>query len=336
MSAVEFKSNENPLVSVIIPLYNAEKYIAETIQNVLNQTYQPIEIIIVDDGSTDRSLSVAKSFESENVKVFSQTNKGASAARNYGLREAKGEFIQFLDADDLLSANKIEEQVGLLIDNPGKLAVCPTIHFFDGEDFIAKQPIHEWYKEGTDDPTDFLIKLYGGDLIGPTYGGMITVHAWLTPKEIIRQAGFWNEELTVDDDGEFFCRVLLASSGTRYSYKGINYYRKYLSNKSLSGKKDEKAVRSAFNALTLKRDWLLSHTYDARARLSLARCFAEFAFSNYNYSIQISNESERLGLSLDSTINYNLFYKASLKINLSKLMGWKFVKKIELCKKILK
>ena len=329
MSETKQKTNNNPLVSVIIPLYNAEKYLAETIQNVLNQTYHPIEIIVIDDGSTDKSLSIAKSFEGEKVKVFSQNNSGASAARNYGLREAKGEFIQFLDADDLLSTNKIEEQVKLLLNSPDKLAVCPTIHFFDGEDFKSKQPIHEWYKEDSDDPVDFLINLYGGDLIGPTYGGMITVHAWLTPKDIIQKAGFWNEGLTVDDDGEFFCRVLLASSGTRYTESGINYYRKYLNKKSLSAQKSEQAVLSAFSSLQLKRNQLLSRTSDSRARVSLARCFGEFSFSNYNFSIQISKEAEKMGIELDANIDYNLFYKAKLKRGLSKMLGWRFVKKLE-------
>jgi glycosyltransferase involved in cell wall biosynthesis len=86
----------NPLVSIIIPVYNAASFINETINSALQQTWPNKEIIIVDDGSTDDSLILAKKFEGDIVKIFSQQNKGASAARNKGLAEAKGDYIQFL------------------------------------------------------------------------------------------------------------------------------------------------------------------------------------------------------------------------------------------------
>ncbi|WP_293297035.1 glycosyltransferase [Pedobacter sp. UBA4863] len=113
-----------PLVSVIIPLYNAEKYISETIESVLNQTYQNIEIIIIDDGSTDNSLALAKSYENSKIKVFSQDNKGVSSARNFGISIAKGDYIQFLDADDLIAPSKIELQIEYFISNPLATFVC--------------------------------------------------------------------------------------------------------------------------------------------------------------------------------------------------------------------
>ncbi len=107
----------SPLVSILIPCYNSEQWLAETIESALAQTWKNIEIIIVDDGSTDNSLAIAKSFESSIVKVISQENKGASTARNIALKEAQGDFIQYLDADDLLAPDKIELQVGLLENN---------------------------------------------------------------------------------------------------------------------------------------------------------------------------------------------------------------------------
>src|SRR3954463_5077031 len=102
---------DNPLVSIIIPVYNAEKYIAETINSAADQTWSNKEIIIIDDGSTDGSLAIAKRFANDQIKVFSQANKGASAARNRGLLEAKGKYVQFLDGDDLLMPNKIALQL---------------------------------------------------------------------------------------------------------------------------------------------------------------------------------------------------------------------------------
>lgn len=104
----------NSLVSILIPCYNAEPWLAETLESALQQTWKNTEIIVVDDGSSDGSLAVAKKFESNGVKVISQTNKGASAARNRALQEAQGDFIQYLDADDLLAPDKIERQMQLL------------------------------------------------------------------------------------------------------------------------------------------------------------------------------------------------------------------------------
>lgn len=107
------------LISIITPLYNAEKYIEETINSVLNQTHKNWEMIIVDDCSKDNSLILAKKFESKDnrIKVFSLTNNGGSAvARNYGLKQAKGRYITFLDADDLLDINYLESQLMFIKD----------------------------------------------------------------------------------------------------------------------------------------------------------------------------------------------------------------------------
>ena len=90
-----------PLVSILIPCYNSEKWLAETLESALAQTWQNKEIIVVDDGSSDGSLSIAQKFSSSKVAVISQKNRGASSARNLALGKAQGDFIQYLDADDL-------------------------------------------------------------------------------------------------------------------------------------------------------------------------------------------------------------------------------------------
>jgi len=104
------------LISVIIPVYNGEKYLAETLQSILAQTYRPFEIIVVDDGSTDRSAAIARSFP--DVHCHSQTNQGHGAARNIGIDKARGELLAFCDADDLWMVDKLESQVALLNENP--------------------------------------------------------------------------------------------------------------------------------------------------------------------------------------------------------------------------
>ncbi|MBQ7733434.1 MAG: glycosyltransferase family 2 protein [Synergistaceae bacterium] len=107
---METTNNNNALVSIIIPAYNTEQYIHRAIESSIRQTYKNIEIIIIDDGSTDGTLGVAQSYEPKDsrVKVIHQENKGVSSARNHGIREAKGEFITFLDSDDWFEDNAVE------------------------------------------------------------------------------------------------------------------------------------------------------------------------------------------------------------------------------------
>ncbi len=109
-----------PLVSIVIPLYNQGNYLQETVESALASSYRPIEVIIVNDGSTDNSLDVALSLEKEfpEVIVIDQTNHGLTKARNRGIRESKGEIILPLDSDDLISSNYVEEAVKVLTEQP--------------------------------------------------------------------------------------------------------------------------------------------------------------------------------------------------------------------------
>src|SRR5271166_3102837 len=100
-----------PLVSILIPAFNAEAWIGDTIRSALAQTWQRKEIIIVDDRSTDQTLTLARRFASKEVVVVTQENQGASAARNHAFSLSQGDYIQWLDADDLLSPDKIAKQM---------------------------------------------------------------------------------------------------------------------------------------------------------------------------------------------------------------------------------
>jgi glycosyltransferase involved in cell wall biosynthesis len=107
-----------PLISVIIPVYNGEKTIRETIQSVLNQTFQNFEILVINDGSQDATLEIVNSIQDPRLKVFSYPNAKQAASRNRGFSHSTGEFIAFLDADDLWTPNKLEAQLKALQDNP--------------------------------------------------------------------------------------------------------------------------------------------------------------------------------------------------------------------------
>lgn len=107
-----------PLVSIIMPAYNAERFIQEAIVSVINQSYTSWELIVVNDGSKDNTEKIAKSFFDRRIILISQENKGVAAARNVGLLNMQGDFFCFLDADDVLPRNSLEDRINLMLENP--------------------------------------------------------------------------------------------------------------------------------------------------------------------------------------------------------------------------
>lgn len=271
-------SESLPLVSVVIPAYNSASWIKETLNSVVGQSYPNIEIFVIDDGSKDDTFEIARTYESEKLKVFAQKNSGACRARNFGLSMSKGKYIQFLDADDVLSADKIESQVAVLEKNPGYLGVATTIHFMNGDDYLAMEPRDEsFWIHDTDDPVNFLVRLYGGD--GERW--MVQTSAWLTPKEICNKVGPWNEKLLLDQDGEYFARVVLASKGIRIT-GGKNYYRRFVYGGNISAKANKKEnLQSALLALKLKSGYISAHTRSERFMQALATLYMEIAINAY-------------------------------------------------------
>lgn len=112
------------MISVIIPLYNKEHFIAKTIESVLAQTYEDFELIIINDGSTDHSADIVSSFKDARIKYVEKENRGVSSARNFGLRMAKGDFIAFLDADDTWYSNFLEQMMMLYDKYPNYYFFC--------------------------------------------------------------------------------------------------------------------------------------------------------------------------------------------------------------------
>ncbi len=128
---------KKPIVSVVIPAYNAALYLSQAIESVLAQTYLAVEVIIVDDGSIDNTCVIIEKYSREMLGVVSgvyQKNKGLSAARNAGIRAARGEYIAFLDADDLFLPPKLERQIAYLEAHPEcSLCYCDLWHFYEKE-----------------------------------------------------------------------------------------------------------------------------------------------------------------------------------------------------------
>jgi glycosyltransferase involved in cell wall biosynthesis len=197
-----------PLVSILIPAYNAEQWIGDTIQSAIAQTWPRKEIIVVDDGSSDRTAEMARRFASKEVAVVSTQNQGAAAARNHAFSLSQGDYIQWLDADDLLGPDKIERQLASLRESDsGRTLLSSSWAYFNYRTHRARFiPTSLWQDLS---PVEWLLRKMGENLYMQTA-------TWLTSRELAEAAGPWDTRLLSDDDGEYFCRVLLASNGTRF------------------------------------------------------------------------------------------------------------------------
>lgn len=174
-----------PIVSIITPLYNKATYITETIQSVLSQTYPDWEMLIVDNGSTDGSWENAQAFEDSRIRLLQSPKQGPGAARNYGLDFAQGEWIQFLDADDLLEPEHLEQQLAVARQNPeAEIVACYW------QEFADENPMEKLLREpvGIGQPIQFL---------RDRAIAMVpwAVHAALVKRSALSRDRYWPEQL---------------------------------------------------------------------------------------------------------------------------------------------
>jgi teichuronic acid biosynthesis glycosyltransferase TuaG len=195
-----------PLVSVIIPAYNAEKYLDETIKSILAQTYSNWELIVVDDGSTDGTASLAKKYAAQDKRIayLYQTNQRMASARNTGIKHASGKYIAFLDADNLFLRNKLAVQVAHLETNPGAgVSYAKILHFRDGAPNVL-------YENKNESP---LAEDQFRDLL---YRNSINVLSVLIRRECFDKYGAFKENWRACD--EQYVWINLAANGAKFAY----------------------------------------------------------------------------------------------------------------------
>jgi glycosyltransferase involved in cell wall biosynthesis len=230
-------SKHKNLVSIIIPSYNSLKFLNESIHSALNQTYDKIEIILIDDGSTDGTKNHFHIWEKQGVRCINQENTGASSARNHGLSFASGEYIQFLDADDVLHKDKIITQVEAMKINNADLS------FTGWGNFKENPQISQRFKFRDKDFT----KIKTGIDVFKSFGNenwYIPTLSWLTKRELITKAGYWNPSFCPNDDGEFFSRVIFWSQNVMPIKEKLAYYRVSV-NESLSKLNSADKIRAS-------------------------------------------------------------------------------------------
>ena len=225
--------SESPLVSIIIPVFNAEAYLAATLQSCLEQRYPNIEIIVINDGSTDGSSAILRDYDDARIRVIKTRNLGGCAARNTGIAQARGDLFQFLDHDDVLAPDKLERQVRQV-----------QIH---GSDWIYSGDMGS--VSGDQREIDEGYELYQRDFspaeyfqtVLSQYGKFLTTGVWLVPRERVQATHGWDARAGLNDDGEYFMRVLLNSRGIHYCKEAVFYFRRDVP-ASLSKRRDSDEV----------------------------------------------------------------------------------------------
>jgi glycosyltransferase involved in cell wall biosynthesis len=254
------------IVSVIVPCYNAEAWIVETLQSVAEQNVE-LETIVVDDGSTDRSLELVRTVRVPSLRIISQRNLGASAARNRGTQEARGTFIQYLDADDVLEPNTLGARVVALQRTNGDVAYCDWIRWERQTDGTFKDG--EIVRRALSDRPDV-------DLF---------TDAWWPPGALMYRRTLvdrilpWREDLPIIQDARFLLdAALTGGSFVHVDATGLRY--RVHGSSSLS-RRDPLAFLDDIhrNAIEVDRTWHEQNSVDAPRRRALVSVYSFLARS---------------------------------------------------------
>ena len=235
----------DPLVSIIIPTYNRAHLIGETLESVITQTYVNWECIVVDDGSTDNTSEILKSYSAKDNRIQyhqrpSNRPKGANACRNLGFELSKGDYIQFLDSDDLLSMKKLHNQIYLAQKTQAELITCKWGRFINPKDFKIKETL--LYKDFN--PAYKLLIAYGA------VKSFLPSHIFLIKRDVLLSSGLWDEALSINQDGEFFCRVISQSNKVVFDKDSHVKYRFANDNKTSQ-------LSTLYKAKDLTKSWKL-------------------------------------------------------------------------------
>jgi glycosyltransferase involved in cell wall biosynthesis len=200
------KDSSAPKVSVVIPAYNSGRFLGEAIQSVLDQTFGDFELIVVDDGSTDNTRDVVRSFTDPRIEYIYQKNRGSSAAYNRGIHASGGEYIAFLDSDDIWFPQNLELKVKMLDSNPGIALVCSDTYLFDdqtgnilGRYWHDHAQFKSWFdpRKAAQNPLRYML----------SRGTFIIETITMVRREVFNEVGDYDESLRSHEDWDVWCRV---------------------------------------------------------------------------------------------------------------------------------
>ncbi len=306
------------LVSVIIPAYNSAKTIERTLESVFNQDYPSIEIIVVNDGSTDNTELVLKKYENK-IKYFYQDNAGVSVARNLGLEKSSGDYIQYLDADDLLAKGKLTKQIQALTDAHADVAYGDWIKFTEADIVYKELEIVE--REMSLRPEIELITDF-----------WIPLAALLYSRKVTKLIGNWNTTLPVIQDARYALDAALHNAKFIYTPGIMGYYRVHEAG-SLSTRNRFNFMNDCFeNAKQIDAIWRNDYPLDTEKKNAIINvlrfCVNEFSVLDKN------KHEEAVNLILDIDNKYIPENSKGLRA-ISKLFGYRTAEKIAYYKRKL-
>lgn len=307
-----------PRISILIPCYNAARWLAPALDSVFAQTWGDLEVILVNDGSTDDSLAVAQRYESRGLIILTQPNTGSSAAHNQALRHATGDYVKFFDADDLMSPDMIERQVAALRDRTGCVAYGEWARFYTDPteaDFINRPGWHDAA------PADWLVEIWADAL------PMMQCGQFLIPRDLLANTGGWNERLSLINDFEFFARVVTASAGVVFTPGARLYYRSGLPG-SLSRSRTARAWQSAFDSATLGTGHLLRLEDSPRTRRVAASILQQLIYDMYPAMPALVRELEQRIAALGGTDLPPLGGRGFQRVR--RMLGWKLARRMQI------
>lgn len=308
----------DPLVSILIPAYNAERWIADAIASAQAQAWKRTEIIVIDDGSSDSTLTVAQRFASSKVKVASQPNQGASVARNHALQLCHGDYIQWLDADDVLDREKIRLQMeAALLLGDDILYSSSWGSFVDDTRHCRFKPNALWQNHS---PSDWLRVKMQDNL-------WMSIQSWLISRKLTTLAGPWNPRLRRDNDGEYFCRVIRNCREIRFVSEAKSYVRRanrysISNNANLSDAK----LRSLLDSISFHHECLLALEDSPRTRSACLAVLRRWFIYFYPEKPELVERARSMARALGADLDVPELPLKYLLIQ--KLFGWRVVKKI--------
>jgi glycosyltransferase involved in cell wall biosynthesis len=307
------------LVSILIPAYNAEEWIADTIRSALAQAWSRKEIIVVNDGSSDQTLAVAQQFVSSNVHVITQDNQGAAAARNKAFSVCQGDYIQWLDADDLLSPDKVSRQMEARERSCSErtLLSCGWGYFMYRHQRAQFTPTALWCDLSA---AEWLTRKMGQNLHMQTA-------TWLVSRWLTEAAGPWDTRLLGDDDGEYFCRVLMAGDGVRFVPEGRVFYRMSGYNRLSYISRSDRKLNAQFVSMRLHIDYLLFVENSERTRAACVRYLHTWLINFYPERLDIVKAAAQLATDLGGRLEMpTLSWKYDW---IRRLFGWGLAKRAQ-------
>ena len=315
--------------SILIPAYNAAEFIGETLASCVQQGRDCIEeIIVINDHSEDDTRGVVERFQAKHPEIHiileDNPTKGACSARNHSLSLAKGDAIQWLDADDLLGERKLEAQLELLQQNPLCLIASKWRRF-------AGDLTNQWPEEqgawghvpDQSSPKDWLLA-----------ERMTCSHSWLGSRQLFESIQPWDESLLINQDGEYFTRAIVASAGVIFEPQSRVYYRSELHG-SVSQFKPHKAP-SLFASVESFEQAVLQLDNDSAIKTLISNQYMGFIYRVYPLVPELRKKARAKIKHYGRPNRHNDVAESAVAKTICSIFGWKFLVQLRLLKQRLK